>query len=426
MRDSAKDENLSWLDVNAISAELGDAFYLLEDNIFEGNYHALLNEFQKNYPKTAIGYSYKTNYTPYLCRRILDLGGYAEVVSEMEWDLARRIGVPGNRVIFNGPYKSARAFNDALLAGSIINLDNSRDLRLLQESARQHQGKSFGVALRCNFEIDPHAVSRFGFDISGDDFLRAQEVISELKNVELVGLHCHFPNRDVPSYTTRVRRILSLVDNVFVGKHPRFVNVGGGFFGEMPERLKQSLGVEAASFGDYSNVIARGFAEHFGVGPGCPELIIEPGTALVANAMKFFCQVLDLRRIRGRKFATVAGSIFNISPVARNTNLPARIIRKNELDGNGREEFDIVGYTCIEGDVLSARMEGRISVGDFVEYSNLGSYSIVMKPPFILPNFPIIRFDDVKSQQKWVIVKKAETVDYLFENFLDYSLGERS
>ena len=69
-----------------------DSFFLLKMDIFEKNYRDFLNAFRKYWENTVVAYSFKTNYIPDLCKRILDLGGSAEVVSDMELFLAEKVG----------------------------------------------------------------------------------------------------------------------------------------------------------------------------------------------------------------------------------------------------------------------------------------------------------------------------------------------
>ena len=45
--------------------------------------------------------------------------------------------------------------------------------------------------------------------------------------------------------------------------------------------------------------------------------------------------------------------------------------------------------------------------------SNCGSYSLVMKPPFILPNFPILDISEGETE----VIKRGETFDDLFHTF---------
>ena len=79
--------------IDGLRKEYGEAFYLLDSEQFRNNFVELKECFSTIYPNFNIAYSYKTNYTPKLCRIVNELGGYAEVVSEMELELALRIGV---------------------------------------------------------------------------------------------------------------------------------------------------------------------------------------------------------------------------------------------------------------------------------------------------------------------------------------------
>ena len=57
--------------------------------------------------------------------------------------------------------------------------------------------------------------------------------------------------------------------------------------------------------------------------------------------------------------------------------------------------------------------KGEIAVNDYVVFDNVGSYSIVLKPPFILPNFPIIEI----VADGYKIVKDEEKFEDLFKTY---------
>ena len=57
---------------------------------------------------TIMSYSVKTNALPWLLHYLKGKGFYAEVVSEMEYDLVRRLGFPGKHMIYNGPIKDKK------------------------------------------------------------------------------------------------------------------------------------------------------------------------------------------------------------------------------------------------------------------------------------------------------------------------------
>lgn len=392
-----------------LSNKLGDDFFVFDRELFVRNFLDLQNSFREYYVNTHIGYSYKTNYTPYLCKIVSELGGYAEVVSDMEVEAARRLGVANSKIIYNGPSKSKASLIDALMSGIIVNLDSERDVRILLELASSQPTQKFEVAIRCNFPLVEGEISRFGIDVSSPLFADVVEQLKASSNVKLVGLHCHFPNRTLDTYAVRVDKMLALVKDIFI-EAPKFINIGGGFFSKMPENMWHKFGGKPPSFKDYAAVIGRKFSDHFGSNSET-KLFIEPGTALVADTFKFYCRVISTKRVSGKSIATVKGSIFTVSPTARNKELPIRVIC---ADTYGEQEvFDIAGFTCIEGDYLSKDVSGKIAEGDFVEYSNVGSYSIVMKPPFILPASPIATFED----DKLVIIKKRESVDDVFRLF---------
>jgi len=145
-----------------LEKEYGDSFYIFDLQRFESNYKELLECFRSIYARSNIAYSYKTNYIPKLCKRVNLLGGYAEVVSRMEYDLALNIGVPPQRIIFNGPLKLYEDIEYALLAGSIINLDSFYEISMVEAVARQFPARKFAVGIRCNFDVGTGNVSRFG------------------------------------------------------------------------------------------------------------------------------------------------------------------------------------------------------------------------------------------------------------------------
>jgi diaminopimelate decarboxylase len=403
-------------EAEAYSRLYGDAFYLFDEALFGANFSNLLSAFRRYYPATQLAYSYKTNYLPAICQRVDALGGYAEVVSAMEYALARRIGVHAARIVYNGPWKSESSVREALTSGSIVNLDSGRDLSLLEQIASEARDIRMRVGIRCNFPLEGYADSRFGFDVDGDSFRSAIAAIMRLPNVTLAGLHCHFPHRDLRSFSGRAAGIIEVARQLF-DTPPEYISIGGGFYGHIPDVMKASFSDDVPSFEDYGKAVGQLFASCYGKSEGTPTLFIEPGTAIVADTFHFVARVVDLKQIRSRRLACVAGSMFNISPYSRSQSLPVSVLHQSEAEAviSADDVCDLVGYTCIEGDVLSRGVKGPLSVGDYVVFSNVGSYSVVMKPPFILPSVPIVMCLANGANH---LVKLAETNEYLFENFV--------
>ena len=418
------DEPLEWDVLDRLSESLGDAFYTLDSQRFVKNYDQFLHAFRSIYTRTAIGYSYKTNYIPRLLSIIKEKGGYAEVVSSMEYELAEKIGVDPKKIILNGPVKDKSTVAKCLAAGGTINLDAAYEVDLVKEIARELPGGRVAVGLRCNFDIDESLDSRFGFDVDSLSFMECIRSLRRSNNIDVVGLHCHFPNRDLPSYQQRIEQILAVADRVFE-RPPTYINVGGGYFGNMPSELKEHFHVRIPDVEEYAGVIASGMYDKYRALDEAeqPTLFVEPGSALAADVMRFYCRVLDVKEVRGRRIATVVGSRFNIMPQGGHINLPMTVHAKHgvldgiAVGGGARGEVcDVAGYTCIERDYLYEGYVGRVLPGDFVSFSNVGSYSVVMKPPFILPDVPIIEFRGGSGE--WKMVRHGESFGNVFATYV--------
>ena len=399
----------------SISDLHGPSFFILDAERLLINYLSLLGAFTEHYPKVKIGYSYKTNYTPQICRILQDAGAWAEVVSEMEYSAAKRLGTPCEQIIFNGPYKAEWAFREAALGGATLNLDSRRDLDLLSAVAvSAPTGVKIRVVLRTNFSIDEN-VSRFGFDVEGAEFNSILDNLNSLPNVYLAGLHCHFPNRDLDSFRRRTEGLVNLCRRIFPNQPPEVLNIGGGYFSALPESLKSTRPEPPASFTDYGKVVGQILTKAFPNLSNAPTLFLEPGTALVADVLTFYTQVISTKSVRGRHFATVAGSIFDISPNAKTKSLPVTPILDLKTPRRSEREFTVAGFSCIENDILTNSLLAPIETGDVLAYSNVGSYSIVMRPPFILPANPILMAR--ADKRGFNVIKARQTNEAIFELF---------
>ncbi len=402
--------------LNGIDKEYGESFYLLDSKQFSDNFDEFIGAFRSIYPKVNVGYSYKTNYTPKLCKIIDEKGAYAEVVSEMEYDLACKIKVEHKNIIVNGPYKNKKALSKFLLNGSVLNLDNYSEFDILKEIISENPNTPMNIGLRCNFEINDKTVSRFGFDVYEDTFKNMIEELKNIPSVHIKGLHCHFPNRDLESYGYRVDTILKLSDELF-GSSLEYIDIGGGYFGKMEDSLKEQFSVKVPQYKEYARLIATKFNEHFSYLEDSkkPTLLLEPGSALVADTMKFVAKVMDIKNIRGNAIAITSGSKFNIGLLTSSINMPMKVY-SGEENRDFYEKIDVSGFTCIESDYLFKSYSGEMNKGDYLVFSNVGSYSIVFKPPFILPNVPVVEIDCDTNDIE--LIKRQETVEDVFKTFI--------
>ena len=63
-----------------------------------------------------------------------------------------------------------------------------------------------------------------------------------------------------------------------------------------------------------------------------------------------------------------------------------------------------------DANYLYKDFSGALTVGDFVVFDNVGSYSVVMKPPFILPDIPVLELSEDEEE----VVKRGQTPEDVF------------
>jgi len=391
-----------------------EGYYTFNEKLLYNNYKTLESAFNSKFSNFQIAYSFKTNYTPYICKVLKYLGVTAEVVSEMELDLALKLGFDGPRIIYNGPFKSRSSLVNALKNSVTIHIDSIDELLIIEKLVNQYELNA-SIGIRVNFEIDSKTRSRFGIDYQGKHFSQSLLLISKNSRIHLKGIHCHLPFRDLDTFRSRSKNMIEICSSI--NTEIEYIDLGGGFLGPISKELEKTLNIESVSYEDYASEIYKVFNEEW-KGDDFPKLIIEPGNALVANVFDFYCKVVSVKEIGKSNIATLTGSKFNITPTVKKAiNLPIKVFPLGKVNKDNAEVkvYDFCGYTCIEDDFLYKNFEGFIQVGDVVKFSNVGSYSVVLKPPFILPNYPIVLFNSKADGYK--ILKEAEDFDYIFEKF---------
>jgi diaminopimelate decarboxylase len=89
------------------------------------------------------------------------------------------------------------------------------------------------------------------------------------------------------------------------------------------------------------------------------------------------------------------------------------IPEREEVDS---DIYDLVGYTCMEKDYLINKLKmKKLEIGDYIKIKNVGAYTIVLTPPFIKEEPPIL----VSENGTYREIRKRQTVDNFF---LDYEI----
>ncbi|MEW6669836.1 MAG: hypothetical protein AB1512_31895 [Thermodesulfobacteriota bacterium] len=106
----------------------GSPLFVFSERAIRSSFRSALRAFSTRYPRVQFAWSYRTNYLDAICRIFHQEGSWAEVVSEYEYRMAKRNGVPGENIIYNGPYKPEAALRQAVEEGARINIDHYDEL----------------------------------------------------------------------------------------------------------------------------------------------------------------------------------------------------------------------------------------------------------------------------------------------------------
>lgn len=388
--------------------------YLFDEQGFIDNYKTLEDTFLSMYPGYRISYSFKTNYTPHICRIVRRLGGYAEVVSDMEYELAKCLGYPNNHIVYNGPAKGDEIY-EHLEAGGILNIDSFDEAVRVADYCKAHPGRQYATGLRINMDLGGDFISRFGMEPGSRELEEAVELIRRTENLSLVGLHCHISrSRGAEAWAKRALIMIEAADRYIDGV-PEYISLGSGMYADMQDELRDQFGGDTVpTYRDYAECAIRPIAEHYRGASRKPLLFTEPGTTVVARYISFATRIQSIKQVRGRYMANMDGSYLNLGEICTMKQLPVTVLP------SGRQQslypgIDIMGYTCLEQDLMRHGLDRPIAVGDTLIFGNTGGYSIVSKPPFIKPQCAMYSIDAEGGARQ---IMRAETFDDVFGRFL--------
>ncbi len=389
-------EQINYSFLEKIEEEHGTPFYLMYPERYRMNISSFLNTFKKKYSKIIAGYSFKTNYVSALCKIAKEEGCYAEVVSEMELDLAIDLGF--KNIIFNGPIKKEDTLRKAIRYGAVINLDAPYEVKSICKFKEDNPDCNLKIGLRVNVHLtDPEGNSvvqcglregRFGFP---HDILAENIEYLRSCGIKIIALHGHTSSSDraVRNYQVITDYMLSVCEE-FNLVDLEYFDIGGGFFGAAPEGLDLT---GRPTYEDYSNVVLDTALNNKWFMRYQPSIVIEPGSSVVSNVFSYYMKVYQIKHIGLKNFAMVDGTVFDVKPTMHNNNLPHSII-KNELNGE-TGIYDVVGSTCMEKDVILHDVElTNLHAGDYIEMRGVGAYTISLTPTFINYLAPIVSIDD--------------------------------
>jgi diaminopimelate decarboxylase len=255
---------MTYNQIRKIEEKYGTPFYIFDEKTFRKNYDCLVRAFTSRYPKFILAYSYKTNYIPYLCKIIKEKGGFAEVVSRLEYDLALKVGQNPGKIIFNGPVKKYDDIELALKNKSTLNLDSETETEYVKKYASKNPKQQIKIGLRINISLSDKSgqshiqeklpVGRFGFDPAKASITNLIKALTKHKNIRINSLHGHTSTTDRSVWCYKIiTQTLCDIAALYFPDSIEYINIGGGIFGYMPTEMRW---IDTPTFDDYAKIIS--------------------------------------------------------------------------------------------------------------------------------------------------------------------------
>ncbi|HII54117.1 diaminopimelate decarboxylase [Candidatus Micrarchaeota archaeon CG08_land_8_20_14_0_20_49_17] len=417
-----------------LASAYGTPLYVIDAGKVRENYNALGSAFGRHYRKTRIYYAAKANTNLALLRLLRELGSRVDVVSIGELRAARLAGFSGNKIIFTSGSVNEEEAREVVRSGAIFNIDSTS----IYERVRR-----IGLPTTLSFRFNPgigaghheHCVtgsptSKFGMSQEENDHSLERLYLDAKKHgVKRFGIHMHIGSgiTETEPYGQAMDRLFALIarlDNARI--RFEFIDIGGGIgIAYRPDE-------KVPSIGEIAEGIAREFAARVKESMDYePELFIEPGRSIVANAGYLLVRVNCTKEMAGKNYAIVDGGINALMrPILYGSYHHIRVDGKSGLESRvqGSESrvpgpktrdsklitYDIVGPMCESGDFLGReRKLPTIAEGDLIVIENAGAYGFAMANNYNSHPLPA---EVMAENGKHRLVRRRQIYEQLFEN----------
>lgn len=324
-----------------------------------------------------------------------------DLVSLGEMYTAIAAGFPMSRAYFHGNNKTDADIIAAMDAGvGYFVVDNREELDAIDAYA-QKKGIRQQILLRLTPGIDPHTQakiatggvdSKFGTAIETGQAEMLVAYTLTLKGVELCGYHAHIGSQifeDTPfSDCADILLAFSACIRDRYGFEAPTVNLGGGFGVRYIEE-HPTVDYEANIRLIAEHIRAR--CEEYGL--KMPEILMEPGRSIVADAGVTLYTVGSVKTVTGYKsYVSVDGGMPD-NPRYALYEAPYTLLVANRM--NEKKDFvaTVAGRCCESGDILQENVTlVRPVRGDILavlvtgayNFSMASNYNRIPRPPLVL------------------------------------------
>lgn len=341
-----------------------------------------------------VHYAVKANANPRILSIIAASGLGADCVSGGEVQAALDAGFPANKIVYAGVGKADWEINLGLDNDIFcFNVESAAELEVLNELAKA-KNKTASIALRINPEVDAHThakittgmkENKFGINLS--QLGQVLDLVKELSNIKLIGIHCHIGSQitDMAAFRALAIRINEIQDELEEkGIQVENLNFGGGLGIDYYHPNHLSIPAFDNYFAVFNKLVERR--------PG-QQIHFEPGRSIVAQCGTLIAKVLYVKEGETKKFCILdAGFTELIRPAMYDA-----YHRIENLSSDEKVEiYDVVGPICESSDVFGKDIElNAVHRGDYIALRSSGAYGEVMASQYNCRKLPMAYYSDL-------------------------------
>ncbi len=394
------------VELESLLDRFGSPLHVVDMQRLEDNAQAFL----AGAPEIDALFSYKTHPVTGVLQRLHAAGMGAEVISPHELWLAFELGVPPERIVYNGPAKSDASLREAVARGVLVNVNARPEIARLAAAAR-----AVGVRARAGLRVVPASAwaGQFGERIETGAAMRAAAELASRPDLRFEALHAHSGFElagedrarqfawDVLEFRGRLHAELGVAVPV--------VDLGGSLptatvrhYGALEKRLNRTFGADLVPrmpgnvLGPAAYIRLLGELLHAhaqAAGCGVPRIWLEPGRAVTGDAQLLLTRVLSLRDEEDGITTAVLDAGVNVAEPVRSEYHQIVALAPHKP----RKRYKLVGPICTPADVLchSIALPG-LAEGDGLAILDSGAYFVPFATSFSYPQPAIVAVDGGK------------------------------
>ena len=418
-----KDGHLTFagMDVTLLAEKYGTPLMLLDEDRIRENIRVYKSAMAEHFGEESFPlFASKALCFKGVYRIAKEEGIGMDAVSVGELYTAEAAGFDLSKAYFHGNNKTDEdiAYGVKHGVGTFV-VDNEDELRALDKHLSS-VGKRQKVLLRISPGIDPHTFkavvtgsvdSKFGSPIQTGQAEEITRLALSLKNIDLVGFHCHIGSQifDHEPFVDAADIMLRFIAYIRekTGFTARVLNLGGG------------LGVRYVDSHpdiDYAEVIGemaaiiKQRAEEIGI--ELPRIVLEPGRSLVADAGMTVYTVGSVKSIPGYKsYVSIDGGMPD-NPRYALYESPYTVYNASRAADKADFPCSLVGRCCESGDIIQENIVlPRPARGEYVAVAVTGAYNYSMASNYNRIPRPLILL--ISAGQEKVAVRRESNEDMI-------------